>query len=148
MSFSYSGDPANSNNDKVRFLIQDTVQDTHQIEDEEIAWLLTQEVDVFSTAAALCEVLANKYAVKADMYVGDLRIAHSQKSIAYRKQAVEMRKLATRNSTAPSPYAGGTSLADKELDELNTDVPKRFRVGEHDFPGVNERNNTYDSELE
>lgn len=134
MSFSYSGDPASSELDQVRFLLKDTDPADYLLEDEELNWLITEETDPYSAAAAACNVLATKYARKADMAVGDLRIMSSQRSKAYKLQAKELRQLALRNSGAPKPYAGGTSVADKKLDEDNTDVPERFRIGIHDFP--------------
>ena len=35
MAFTYTGDPAGSSRDKVRFLIQDTVNTGHLLEDEQ-----------------------------------------------------------------------------------------------------------------
>lgn len=52
MTFAYSGNPGQSTLDQVRFLLGDTVDETHVLEDEEITWLLSENADDPYYAAA------------------------------------------------------------------------------------------------
>ena len=50
MTWSYSGDPANSTNDSIRFLIGDTDTNDRLITNEEIAYIVTQlrNLDIYA----------------------------------------------------------------------------------------------------
>jgi hypothetical protein len=94
MAFTYTGDPAGSNRDKVRFLIQDTVASNALIQDEEIAYLLaTWNNDVFDAAIAAAELISGQFARKTNYSrsVGDLSISES-----FASSAAEYRTLADR----------------------------------------------------
>ena len=76
MSCSYSGDPASSDNDAVRFLLQDTDCTSNIFEDEEIAWVLTQEANIYMAAACLLDTAVNQSSGSlASKKVGDLSLA-------------------------------------------------------------------------
>ena len=46
----------------------------------------------------------------------------SQKAKAYREQASQLLELAGREGSVPTPYAGGITISDKEIDWANTDL--------------------------
>ena len=63
MAWNYTGNPASSNMDAVRFLIHDTDPGDQKLQDEEINWLLTEEgQNVYRAAAMACMRLAAIYA--------------------------------------------------------------------------------------
>ena len=45
----------------------------------------------------------------------------SQKAVAYRIQAEELKVLSTREGSVPTPYAGGLTISGKETDRDNSD---------------------------
>jgi hypothetical protein len=76
MSCSYSGDPSTSDNDAVRFLLQDTDCAKNIFEDEEIAWVLTQEANIYMTAACLLDTAINTSSgTLSSKKVGDLALS-------------------------------------------------------------------------
>ncbi|NPV72077.1 MAG: hypothetical protein HPY55_15840 [Firmicutes bacterium] len=129
MVWSYSGNPASSPKDQVRFLVGDTLADDPLLSDEEIEFALASEVNTYLAAAFCCEAIAAKFARQADVSIGDYREAANQKAEAYRRKAEDLRIRALR---AVAPYAGALTVADKQA--LATDpgaVQPAFRVGMH-----------------
>jgi len=127
MAFTYTGDPAGSNRDKVRFLVQDTVNTGHLLEDEEIAWLISEWADVYDAAAHAADILAAKFAGQADYSksVGDLSLSetHSAQVERYHQIGVNLRLMRQRRYV-PTWVANSDSLkstADRDVDTYNTD---------------------------
>ena len=63
MSWTYSGDPATSDKDAVRFLTGDTDAGDQLASDEEIAYALSQRPDVRLAAAVVCDVYEHAFYV-------------------------------------------------------------------------------------
>ena len=119
MTWTYSGDPASSDRDEVRFLVGDTDTNDQLVTDEEIAYAVANEGNNYLAAAEICRAIAAKFAKLVDKSVGDLRIAYNQRQQAYKDL---MKMLTTRgNRSAATPYAGGISISDKDTVEDNTD---------------------------
>ena len=136
MTFTYTGDPAGSSRDKVRFLIQDTVNTGHLLEDEEIAWLLTEWADVYDAAAHAADILAAKFAGQADYSksVGDLSLSetHSAQVERYQQVATNLRLMCQRRYV-PTWVANAEALkstTDRTVDTHNTDA----YLGQFDNP--------------
>ncbi len=129
MTWSYSGNPGSSAKDAVRFLIGDTDSNTRQqlLQDEEIAWMLTQyNNSPTQTAIRACEGIIAKFARLADESVGQVRISFSQRSDGYRKLLNDLRSRSAIEDM--TPYAGGISKTDKKTIEQNADrVPPDFK---------------------
>jgi hypothetical protein len=107
MAWTYSGDPANSASDEVRFLVGDIDTDNQQINDAEIAYLLaTWNNDSYISAAFACESIAGRFNAKADgsKSVGDLSISTRfvEQAKAYMERANNLRKTAS-HKYPPSP---------------------------------------------
>jgi len=107
MAWTYSGDPANSNRDAVRFLCGDTDTTNQQINDAEIAFLLSQwNSNTYLAAAFACDAIAGIYASKADSSrsVGDLSIStqFASQSKTFLDRATNLRSMASR-AYPPSP---------------------------------------------
>jgi len=137
MTWSYSGNPASSANDAIRFLIGDTDTNDQLLSNEEIAWLNLQVTgsststdQLYSTAHDAATSIAAKFTRLADKSIGDFSVSYSQKAEQYRQLSLDLKAQALRDS-APIPYAGGLSYSDKEIDIGDNDmVQPYFRTGQ------------------
>ena len=66
--------------------------------------------------------IASKFSRLASQAVGDLRVDLHQKAENARAQAKELERLARREGSTPTPYAGGISQSDKEIDRDDSDI--------------------------
>ena len=128
MTWTYGGDPDANARDAIRFLSGDTDTNDQLINDEEIGWVnkevtgsSTATTGLYDAAYRCCLTIASKFSRLADQSVGDLRVSLSQKATAYRLQAEELKSLATREGSVPTPYAGGISISDKDIDRDDSD---------------------------
>jgi len=133
MTAEYSGDPATSTKDEVRFLVGDTDMTAPLIQDEEIDYLVTNQGSAGAAAIRACEVLATGFArLASDKQVGDLKVSYSNRVADFRALAKDMR----RRYLTPIPYVGGVSIADKIGVLANSDrVPNQLLIGKDDFNG-------------
>lgn len=107
MPSSYSGDPAHSPRDAVRFLVGDAGP-TFEMTDPEIDFLLGQYgLQPYMAAAAVAESLAGRYARDADITQGDIQIRKSARSTALLALAGQLREAA---ATGMAPT--GLGIAD------------------------------------
>ena len=114
MTFTYSGDPATSTRDRTRLTTGDTDPNAPDLQDEEIDWLLTETGDSYLEASWRALLVAASNAARlVDTSSGDLSVSLSRRAEALREQAMEIRKLARRQSSVPVPYAGGLSRDEK-----------------------------------
>ena len=131
MTWTYSGDPSDSDRDAVRFLVGDTNVDAQKVQDAEIAWTLTEEGNIYLAAAAIATAIGAKFTERVNKSVGDLKIEFSKQRDQYNDLAEKLRlRGATR---AGRPYAGGISKDDKRTVRDDTDrVLPAFKKGMHD----------------
>jgi hypothetical protein len=132
MTWTYSGDPASSALDAIRFLVGDTDTTDQLLSDEEIAWINYEQsgssvstTDLYYSAHYACHAIGAKLARLADTNIGDLRITLSQKAQGYRALATDLMVHANRQN-APIPYAGGISVSDKQIDLENSDLDRTY----------------------
>jgi chromosomal replication initiation ATPase DnaA len=73
MTFTYKRRPSDGGIEEIRFLIQDTEDSSHFLEDEEITYLIAEQVDgnVNAICAAAFEIMASKYAKKQEFSVSN-----------------------------------------------------------------------------
>lgn len=134
MTWSYSNTQS-SDKDKVRFLVGDTDTADQLVQDEEINVVLARKADIYNAAAEVCRTIAAKFARRVDKKVGHLSLSASQKAKAYLELAEKFESDAYRNGLVASPYLGGETISDMELDEENSDLPQpSFSRGMHDNP--------------
>jgi len=138
MSFNYSGSPATSLRDQVRFLLQDTTTPGHHLEDEEIDWITSGESDPWFAAASLADTLSTRYgSYPTSKTIGETSVTYGDLTMKFQGLASRLRN--SRRQTAVAPYAGGISRADKLTREQNTDreefVAKKTTVPE---PGIHD----------
>lgn len=131
MTATYSGDPSTSNTDAVRFLVGDTGPVNFEMQDEELAYLLTINSSPLSAAAAAADALCARFASQVDELTGDIQRKCSQRAEAYGKLAEKLRTQSQSPlTTNPIPFAGGTSLDDLENSKRDRDrYPDIFGIG-------------------
>jgi hypothetical protein len=109
VGYTYTGDPANNNQDAVRFLAGDVVETDWQVSDEEVVF-------------ALGQVGSNvyRYSRETDEAAGDLKNTYSQRQKHYNSRAGELRRKYFE-VTSVAPFVGGVSIAAKELQRDDSD---------------------------
>ena len=144
MAWTYGGDPSANARDAIRFLIGDTDTNDQLLNDAEIAWINNQVTGSDTATTALYEsawramvAVASKFSRLADQAVGDLKVDLFQKATNARAQADELKALALREGNVPTPYAGGLTVSDKDIDRENSDmVQPSFWQGQFDDYGT------------
>lgn len=133
MSWSYSGDPSNSDKDHVRYLIGATDEDDQLVMDEEIEQSLASNAnDVTEAAVEVCYAIAAQFSRQADMEVGDYSEDLSQKASNYRQLAKDLKQ--QKSDEALSPAAGSISQSKKDNQESDSDrTEPTFKRDMHDF---------------
>lgn len=127
--WTYSGDPATSTKDAVRFLIGDILTGDPLLQDAEINYAITLRGTAYGAAAQCLRSLSSQMARQADSTQGELRIGYSSRSRAFAKRAEDYE---TREaiSGGGGAWAGGISLVDKQSRESDTDrVKPQFNLG-------------------
>lgn len=125
MTWTYSGNPASSDVDNVRFRIGDTNTSDQQLSDEEIEWLLTQYGTAIGAALGACDALIAKYARLVDSRSADVSVSSSQRLAHYRDLKTTLQSQSA-SIAGVAPYVGGISIAAKESVEQDTDRVKPF----------------------
>ena len=105
---------------QARFLIGDTNENDHQLEDEEIEFALTVRASIWGAAATCCESISANLSRKADTTTGELRTLYSSLSRAYHARAGAYEQKSSEMGGA-LPFAGGISVAQKILAETDPD---------------------------
>ena len=106
MVWTYTGNPVTDAKDAVRFEIGDTDKEDPLLQDEEIVYAISVEANVLAAAARCCESISRYFARQADFRLGPQAVQASQRSLAYKELARDLRR-----RSASGLYAGG---ADKE----------------------------------
>lgn len=111
---------ATSSKDVVRLLIGDIISCDQQMQDEEIAYFVSARGTIYGAAAECCRSMAAKFSRSVDQQAGTSKLFYSQMAKAYTVKSIEFETKATLSGSA-MPYAGGISLSDKQLQDVNTD---------------------------
>lgn len=134
MSFTYTGNPSESETDAIRFLVGDTDADEPLLQDEEIIWLSslwTQQFSVYWTAAMACDAIAARFAREVTFNSDSQTISTSELQQKYLTQAEKLRALHRAFSTGGVVDAGGMLrgvIPDQDV------LPLAFGRGMHDDP--------------
>ena len=134
--WTYSGDPAGSSRDAVRFLVgQTSSSESIILYDTEVDFAIAEESNNYGAAALLSEALASKYSGLLNRKkVGDLELEYSDRATEFRNKGKGLRAQA---AAKVGPYMGGQTVAEKNTDRDNTAlVQPSFAVGMMDqgFP--------------
>lgn len=130
MTWSYNPSLLATNaKDAVRLLIGDVLSSDPQLQDEEVAYMLSSRGTLYGAAAECCRALASKFGRSVDQQAGTSKLFYSQMSKAYTLKSIEFEVKSTLSGYAV-PYAGGISLIDKQMQDLNADrVTPTFTKG-------------------
>lgn len=130
MSVTYTY-PSISNKDAVRWLVGDTNVTDAELQDEEIAFALTQSSnDVYGAAAICARALAAKYASLVDTKFEDVSSDYSNLRENYLSLAVRLDKQSKKYGSKGlgMPYAGGLTYSDIRANEEDPDrVDSKFK---------------------
>lgn len=135
MSFSYSGDPATSDLDAVRFLIGDKVEANCLVQDQEIDYALAQESSVRLAAANIAEAIAAKATQEVSWVRGRVEYRPGEMADRYYKLAKMLRDQETGLGSygIDSAYAGGISVTTVDANQQDADtVQPRFTRNQFD----------------
>jgi hypothetical protein len=137
MAWNYTGNPADSDRDGVRFLVGDTCEDDQLLQDEEIAYAVAQQTTLELAAAYCLRALAAKFSRKVTHKIGDVSVNCSDLAKAYADRADELDPAGiTKNIPLALPSFGGRSHDEKETLEDDEDaVQPSFSRGMNDIPG-------------
>lgn len=154
MTWTYSGDPASSAKDQVRWIIGDTIGGPPNgpvntalqfASDEEINFALSIQPVPTYAAAAVAQAVADKFAMLVDQDIGQTSLALSQRWEHWNAMADRLRKGGagdipggdgTGERTAVM-FVGGLDRAGNDaIRRDNTVEQSSFRVGQDDKPGV------------
>jgi hypothetical protein len=107
------------------------VDSGHQVEDEELSWLLSRYANVWLTAAAGADLLLSKLDGGGGITskrVGDMAISYDRSYYTGMRERWQRLGL-----THQAPFCGGISTADSALLPSETDWPRpAFTKGLHD----------------
>lgn len=135
MTWSYTGNPASSSKDAIRFLVGDTVSTDALVTDEEIAWALTQNTNVNIAASIIAKGLATKFAtMKVSVKIGPISEEYGNRAKFYSDRAKELEKTAYEGTTL-NIYGGGISASDKAIQ--SSDYAGSFSKGMTDYTNEN-----------
>lgn len=141
MTWSYSvSDLSTSTKDQVRLLIADTDTNAQLLQDEEIAFNLTQEANVWGAAARSCEQISRNFLRKADVRIGrgGTTLTYSTAAAQYAEMARDLRK---RANAMNAPWSGGRVIQDKlDLASDASLVQPIFSKGLMNSPWVDQTN--------
>ena len=129
----YSGDPATSDKDQVRFEIGDTAAPMH-FTDAEILARIALKGDWGLAAADLCFIWSRWLARQPDFTLGAFSEKGNQEAARIlNEKGTELQAL--YGGTTTGLYAGGVSVADNDTIAADTDRPtKDFRRGQFGNP--------------
>lgn len=133
MAWTYSGNPATNSKDKVRWLTGDTRTAEQLASDEEIAYALTQEPNVYLAAALVCEAIAARFARDESVSATGTSFSRGGRATEYQARADSLRKRKRVSKTRPT--AGGIEQSEKDTAAADISlVARTFRTGMHDNP--------------
>jgi hypothetical protein len=138
MSWTYTGNPLNSQKDAVRFLVADTKVEDSFVTDEEILWALQQSNnDTYLAVVVVARALSAQFSVLADEEIGPLKFKYAERAKNYAKIAAQYDNDNSKNVALSGMYSGGIDVADKEANRLDTSLVKpSFARNMMDFRGT------------
>lgn len=97
MSWSYSGDPASSHKDAVRFYVGDIDPNLPLLQDEDIQFLLDKWLDVYGSdlmvAAGAAEIIANHFGREVSVSADGVSVGSNELQQKYNDIAMNLREM-------------------------------------------------------
>lgn len=123
MTFTYSGNPEDGVLDAIRFEVQDTKDEQHLLEDEEIGYVYARTGNIYKAAAQLCENLAARFARDEGFRGATIQTNKTTISAKYLAMAKRLRARSLGSGAFVSPA-------------LDADRDPKFVLGVHDNPEI------------
>lgn len=137
MTWTYGGNPAASDSAAIRFLIGDTVSSAPLVTDEEIAWALTQNTNVYGAAEIIVNGLASKFCTLSNATVGPIKVEYTTRAEVFLKMAKSFKYKAEAKASL-DVYGGGISYSDEETQKEDSDrIPLSIFTGITDYETTN-----------
>jgi hypothetical protein len=111
-TWTYSGDPADSDLDHVRFLIGDTNENEQKLQDAEVQFAIDSAANVYVASANCARAIAGRFASRVDERFESIESRFSQAAKGYYDLALRLDQQAKRKSGMGPPLAGGISVND------------------------------------
>ena len=159
MSWSYSGDPSESDLDEVRFYSQDTDSSDQLISDEEIQFVIDQWQPINGSniyaAAVICEVIAARFAREVTYSADGVSVGTNELQQKYEALALSLRdQYKAMTSVLGDPDVGGILFGetyDPSMKPLvwakgmndNPRGPIQDRGGQYPLPAIPEIDGSY-----
>ena len=135
MSWNYSGDPADSDLDEVRFYLQDTDSNDKLMSDEEIEFLIAQWTPVYGSnimvAAQAAEVLAAKFAREVSVSADGVSIGANELQQKFEQLALSLRDQYKQFDIGGGPEVYGVMYSEYPDPTIR---PTIWAIGMHDNP--------------
>jgi hypothetical protein len=134
MAWTYSGDPASSVKDQVRFLVGDTDSTDQLLQDAEILYVITEAgSSVYQAAHDAAYAIASKFSRMAtSKSVGDLSLSYSDRAKAYFELANELLELGARREP-PTPWVSPDNMKRASAKTMPPSNGTEFYTGEMDY---------------
>jgi hypothetical protein len=133
MTWSYSGNPASSTRDAVRFLIGDTDTNDQLLSNEEIDYTISSSGSLYQAAHDCAYAIASSFArLASSKTVGDLSISYSDRAASFYQVADRMLDLQAKRQP-PTPWADPDNMiraAEKTIPPPNG---TEFYTGQMDY---------------
>lgn len=95
MAWSYSGNPADSDKDAIRFYVSDIDVELPLLQDEDISFLLSRWMPIYKsvllTSAVCCEIIAGKFARQVSVSADGVSVGVSELQGKYNELAESLR---------------------------------------------------------
>lgn len=135
MEWTYSGKPANSTRDAVRFTVGDVDPEDKQLGDQEVEYLLSKNGDsILLASIEACNILAAKYARLVDKNFSDTSENLGTRYQHYLDLAKRLKsEMGSSPSSPATAFVGGLSEGGKEIYTQDDDIVQpAFTRGLHD----------------
>lgn len=134
MTWTYSGNPASSEKDAVRFLIGDTDTSDQLLSDAEINYVIVESGGSrYQAAHDAAYAIAGKFSRMAQSKsVGDLSISYADRARAYFELANELLELGARREV-PTPWASPDNMIRAAQKQIPPTNGTEFYTGQMDY---------------
>lgn len=134
MTWTYSGNPADSEKDAVRFLIGDTDTNDQLLSDAEINYVIVESGGSrYQAAHDAAYAVAGKFSRMAQSKsVGDLSISYADRAKAYFELANELLELSARREV-PTPWASPNNMIRASQKTIPPSNGTEFYTGQQDY---------------
>lgn len=115
MSFSYSGNPANSTLDFIRFTVGDTNANQAVLQDEEINWIVAEYPELNKQLAAAFRQMATSYSSIPKRRLGPMQEDGTDRAAYFKERAMYYETRVGMSGIPPLPEYSSDKVFDKGM---------------------------------